>query len=168
VNCSLCPAATEAVVGVTEIEVNTGAVTVRFAAPLIVPDLAVMVALPWAKLVASPALLTVATEVFEDVQVAVLVRLCVVPLLYVPVAVNCCVAPAIMEGVAGITATETSDGAVPVPVSVTVCGLEVPVSVIVRVPAREPVVLGVKDTEIVQLAPAASVAGLTGQVLLVA
>ena len=73
-----------------------------------------------------------------------------------------------MEGVAGVTAMETSVGAVPVPLSVTVCGLEVPLSVIVRVPARDPVVLGVNDTEIVQLALAASVAGLTGQVLVVA
>ena len=67
--------------GVTEIEVSTGAVTVRVVEPLIVPDLAVMVALPWAKLVAKPPLLSVATAVFDEVQVAVLVRFCVVPLL---------------------------------------------------------------------------------------
>ena len=41
-------------------------------------------------LLASPALLTVAIKFAEEVQVAVLVKFCVVPLLYVPVAVNCC------------------------------------------------------------------------------
>jgi hypothetical protein len=46
VNCCVYPAATEAVVGVTEIELSTGAVTVNVAEPLIVPDLAVRVALP--------------------------------------------------------------------------------------------------------------------------
>jgi len=66
---------------VTEIEVSTAAVTVNVAEPLIVPDLAVMVAVPAVTPVASPVLLTVATEVFEEVQVAVLLRFCVVPLL---------------------------------------------------------------------------------------
>jgi hypothetical protein len=74
---------------VTAIEVKTAAVTVNVAEPLIVPDLAVMVALPGATLAANPPL-TVATAVLEEIQVAVLVRFCVVPLLYVPVAVNCC------------------------------------------------------------------------------
>ena len=73
-----------------------------------------------------------------------------------------------MEEVAGVTAIDTNVGAVPVPVSVTVCGLEVPLSVIVRLAARDPVAAGVKDTEMVQLEPAASVAGLTGQVLVAA
>ena len=62
-------------------EVNTAAVTVSVAEPLTVPDAAVMVAVPWATLVASPLLLTVATDVAEEVHVAVLVRVWVVPLL---------------------------------------------------------------------------------------
>jgi hypothetical protein len=66
---------------VTEIEVSTAAVTVNVAEPLIVPEVAVIVALPWATLVANPLLLTVAIVVAEEVQVAVLVRLCLVPLL---------------------------------------------------------------------------------------
>jgi hypothetical protein len=66
---------------VTEIEVNTAAVTVNVAEPVIVPEVAVMVAIPGATLVASPPLLTVAMEVADEVQVAVLVRVCVVPLL---------------------------------------------------------------------------------------
>jgi hypothetical protein len=68
--------------GVTEIEIKAGGVTVTVVDPLIEPDLAVMVAVPIATAVASPVLLfMVATEVFEEVQVAVVVRFCVVPLL---------------------------------------------------------------------------------------
>jgi hypothetical protein len=62
------------VAGVTEIEVKTAAVTVRVAEPLIVPDFAVMVVLPFATLVAKPPLLMVAMDFAEEVQVAVLVR----------------------------------------------------------------------------------------------
>ena len=68
------PAATEAVAGVTEIEVSKGAVTVKLTEPLIVPDLAVIVVLPCATPVARPALLTVAIDVADEVQVALLVR----------------------------------------------------------------------------------------------
>jgi hypothetical protein len=75
------PAAPDAVAGVTEIEVNTAAVTVNVAEPLIVPNFAVIVALPCATLVASPPLLTVATDVADEDQVVVLVRFCFVPLL---------------------------------------------------------------------------------------
>ena len=65
----------------TEIEVSTAAVTVKVVEPLIVPDLAVIVVLPCATPVARPALLTVAIDVADEVQVALLVRFWVVPLL---------------------------------------------------------------------------------------
>jgi len=81
VNCCVYPAATDAVPGVTAIEANTGAVTVSVVEPVIVPDVAVIVAAPEARLVASPLLLTVAIVVADEVQVAVLVRFCLVPLL---------------------------------------------------------------------------------------
>ena len=77
----MLPAATDAVAGVTEIEINAAAVTVKVAEPVIAPEVAVIVAVPCATLVANPLLLTVATEVAEDVHAAVLVRVCVVPLL---------------------------------------------------------------------------------------
>ena len=80
-------------------------------------------------------------------------------------AVNCWVLPAAIEDVAGVTAIETSSGAVPVPLNATICGLEVPLSTIVRLPVRVPIVVGSNVTEITQLAPEASVAGLTGQSL---
>jgi hypothetical protein len=62
-------------------EVNVAAVTVNTAEPLIVPEVAVVVALPCVRLVARPLLAIVATAVFDDVQLAVVVRFCVVPLL---------------------------------------------------------------------------------------
>ena len=83
-------------------------------------------------------------------------------------AVNCCVLPAAIDGEAGVTAIETKVGVVPVPDSVTSCGLLPPLSLTVSVAFRAPVVLGVNVTEIVQLEPAASVAGLTGQLLVAA
>jgi hypothetical protein len=77
----LRPAATDGEAGVTAIDVSTAAVTVSVAEPLIVPDVAVMVAVPLATLVAKPPVLAVAIPVAEEVQVAVLVRFEVVPLL---------------------------------------------------------------------------------------
>lgn len=66
----------------TEIEVRTAEVTVRVVDPLMLPDLAAMVEDPAATAVASPVpLFMVATEVFEEVQTAVVVRFCVVPSL---------------------------------------------------------------------------------------
>jgi hypothetical protein len=116
VNCSVCPAATDGAAGVTAIEINTAAVTVNVAEPVAVPEVAVIVVLPGITLVASP-LLTVAIVAAEDVQVAVLVRFCVVPLLYVPVAVNCCFSPAGIDGDAGVTAIDVSTAAVTVNVA---------------------------------------------------
>ena len=46
VNCSVRPAATDAVLGVTAIEANTGAVTVNVAEPVIAPEVAVIVVIP--------------------------------------------------------------------------------------------------------------------------
>ena len=80
-NCWVYPAATEALAGVTEIEVKTAAVTVKVAEPVIEPDLAVMVVLPGATAVASPVVLTVAIVVADEVHLTVLVRFCVLPLL---------------------------------------------------------------------------------------
>jgi hypothetical protein len=66
-----------------------GAVTVNVAEPMIPIVEAVIVTLPCATPVANPLMLTVAVDVDEDVQVTALVRFCMLPLLYVPVAVNC-------------------------------------------------------------------------------
>jgi hypothetical protein len=77
----LFPIVTDAVEGAAESEANAAAATVNVAEPLIVPDLAVMVALPGATLVTNPPLPAVAIDVADEVQLAVLVRLCVVPSL---------------------------------------------------------------------------------------
>src|SRR5215472_10967313 len=96
--------------GVTAIETNTGAVTVRFVEPLMEPDVAEIVVLPVATPVASPASLPIiATAIFDELQVTELVRFCVLLSLYVPVAVNCWATPLAIEGFAGVTASETKD-----------------------------------------------------------
>jgi hypothetical protein len=64
----------DAGLGVTAIEVNTTAVTVSVAEPLIVPEVAVIVAVPCAMVVAKPALLIVAIEFAEEVHVTLFVR----------------------------------------------------------------------------------------------
>src|SRR5262245_21022195 len=56
-------------------------------------------------------------------------------------------------------------GATPVPLSPTVCGLPAALDEMLTVAVRAPAAVGVNVTEIVQLAPAASVAGLSGQLL---
>jgi len=85
-------------------------------------------------------------------------------LLYVPVATNCCVVPRANDGFAGVTAIETKAAGNPVPLDETVCGLLFALSTKLNVPSRVPVVVGEKLTDTVQLAPAASLLGLSGQV----
>jgi hypothetical protein len=65
----------------------------------------------------SPPLLTVATDVADELHVTVLVRVCCVPLLYVPVAVNCLLLPAATDADAGVTAIDVSTAAVTVSVA---------------------------------------------------
>jgi hypothetical protein len=62
------------------IELTAGGSTVNAAVPLMEPELAVRVTEPCARAVATP-LLTVATIVLEEVQVALLVRFWVLPSL---------------------------------------------------------------------------------------
>ncbi len=73
--------AIDALPGLTDIDTNTGDVTAKLVEPVIVPEVAVIIVLPGLTLVASPPLLTVAIVVADEVQVAVLVRFCLVPLL---------------------------------------------------------------------------------------
>lgn len=70
----MLPVAIVTVLGVTAMELNTAGVTVKLAEPLIVPELAVIVADPGIIVVANPVLFTVATEVADEVHVAVVVR----------------------------------------------------------------------------------------------
>ena len=55
--------------GVTDMKDRVAEVTVRVRLPEIAPEVAVMVAVPAATDVAKPLLLTVATDVLDEVQV---------------------------------------------------------------------------------------------------
>jgi hypothetical protein len=107
VNCCVVPAATEGSGGDTAIETNVAGVIVSSVDPATDPNVALMFAVPTPVPKASPVLPTVADEVVSEDHAAVVVRFCVLPSLYVPVAVNCCVVPDAMEGVVGVTAMET-------------------------------------------------------------
>ncbi len=74
VNCSVVPALIEGPAGVTAIDTNVAAVTVSVVEPLIEPDVAVIVVLPCATLVARPAAPIVATLVVPELHVTVPVR----------------------------------------------------------------------------------------------
>ena len=76
----MLPAETDGLAGVTAMETRVGAVTVKTVDPLIVPEAAVIVEVPAATVVANPTELMVAALVAEEVQLAELVRLAVVPL----------------------------------------------------------------------------------------
>jgi hypothetical protein len=106
VNCLVFPAGTLGLAGVTAIEDRVAGVTVMVVFPAILPDAAVMVAIPATTAVASPVLLTVVTEVFEEAQVTCLVISWVVPSEYLPEAVNCLVLPSGTLGLAGVTDIE--------------------------------------------------------------
>ena len=116
VNCCVVPSATEGFVGVAAIDTSTAAVTVKLVLPLIEPELAVIMAEPVPTLVASPCgfttLLIVATVAVSELHCTVLVTSCVLPSVNVPVAVNCCVLPRGMLGIAGVTAIETNTAGV--------------------------------------------------------
>src|SRR5512142_1800740 len=95
--------------GVTVIDVSVPT-TVSSVLPLTVPNVAVIVVVPdaAAAAVARPLVLIVATAGADDVQVAREVRSRVLASEYVPVAVNCCVAPVGTLGFAGVTAMDVS------------------------------------------------------------
>jgi len=114
VNCSVAPFAIEGFAGVTAIDTSAGAVTVSVVEPLTAPEAALIVLVPAATPVANPPALIVATLVVCDVHVTVLVKFCVELSENVPVAVNCSVALFAIEGFAGVTAIDTSVGAVTV------------------------------------------------------
>ena len=57
---------------------------------------------------ASPEPEIVATAVFKDVHVTEPVMFCVLASENVPVAVNCCIAPVVIDGLAGVTLIDVS------------------------------------------------------------
>ena len=104
--------------------------------PEILPEMALMVAVPAATAAARPPLLTVATDVSDDLQVTCVLISWLVPSEYVPVAVKSLEFPAAMLGLAGATDIEDSKG-----VTVRVMFPEIPhaMAVMVAVPTETPV-----------------------------
>jgi hypothetical protein len=141
VNCLVVPLVIEGFAGVTAIDTSVGAVaaTVRVVEPLTAPEAALIVLVPAATPVAKPPALIVATLVVCEVHVAVLVRFCVELFEKVPVAVNCCVLPFAIDGFAGVTAIDTSVGAVAVTVSSVVPSTAPEAASILLVPVATPV-----------------------------
>ena len=89
VNCWVKPFAMAGLAGVTAIDCSAGALTVRTVEPVTPLSVALIVDVPVATPVASPAVLIVATDVVAEAQVTWLVRFCVELSEKVPVAVNC-------------------------------------------------------------------------------
>jgi hypothetical protein len=102
------PFATVGLAGVTAMETSVAGCTVSVVFPVTVPEVAEMVVVPVARVVARPPAAMVAVAVLDDAQVTEAVRFCVELSVYVPVAVNCCVRPFATLGLAGVTAMETS------------------------------------------------------------
>jgi hypothetical protein len=104
---------------------------------------AVIVVVPTATAVTSPAALTVATPGEDETKVDPAVRLAVEESLYVPVTVSCCVAPGASVELAGVTAMETRVGATLPPTAKTVAVAIRPeavcVATMVVLPAETPV-----------------------------
>jgi len=101
----------DGVAGVTASDTRDAGVTVRIVLPATAPRAAPMDVVPVARLCARPAGAVVwmlAIDVFEDVQLTCKEISCVPPSLYVPVAVNCCLAPSGMDGFAGVTRIDWS------------------------------------------------------------
>jgi hypothetical protein len=95
--------------GVTNMEDRVAEVTVRVVLPEIVPEVTLMVAVPGAMAVARPVLSTVATVVFEEVQVTCVVISWLVPSVYGPEAANCWVTPTGTLGLTGVTDMEDTE-----------------------------------------------------------
>jgi hypothetical protein len=117
-------------------EDRVAAVTVMVLMPEILPEAAVMVAKPVATAVARPLLLTVATEVTDELQVTCVVISRLIPSEYVPVAVNWLVTSAGRLAMAGVTDMEVSTAGVTVRVALPEMVPEVAVMV------AEPVTMG--------------------------
>jgi hypothetical protein len=138
------PFAMLGVPGVTAMLTSVAAVTVSVVEPAISETgmVAVIVAVPTPAPFATPslpaALETVAIEPDDVDQLTVFVRSCVLPSVYVPVAVKRWVVPFAMLGVPGVTATLTSVAAVTVSVVEPAIKETGTVAVIVAVPTPSP------------------------------
>ena len=134
INCWATPTGVLGLAGIKAMEDRVAEVTVRAVLPEILPEVAVMVAVPAETHVARPLLLIVATDVFDEVQVTCMLTSWLVPSEYLPVAINCWVVPAGMLGAAGVTVME--DRVAEVTVRVVLPEILPEVAVMVAVPAE--------------------------------
>jgi len=95
--------------GVMDMEDRMAEVTVKVVLPKILPEAAEMIAVPGATAVARPALLTIATDVFDEHQATCVVISWLVASEYVPVAVNCWVIPEGMLGIVRLAGVKDMD-----------------------------------------------------------
>ena len=77
VNCWVVPLGIEGLTGVTARDTSVAAVTVSVVEPVMLPDVACMLALPGLRADANPVAPIVAAAVFEELQMTALVRFCV-------------------------------------------------------------------------------------------
>ncbi len=110
-NCNVAPATTTGFVGATDMATKVGgALTVNRVVPVTPLNVAEIVVVPAASPVARPPALTVAAEVLDEAHATWLLKFCALPSEYVPVALNCCPAPANMVWLAGVTLIEIKVG----------------------------------------------------------
>ncbi len=145
-NCCVAPVKIVGSAGVTAIDVSVAVCTVRTVLPVIPLKVAEIVLVPAATPVARPAAVMVETPVFEEVHVTWPVMFCVVLSVKVPVAVNCCVVPAGIAGLAGVTVIEARVAAATVMLNalVAVCA-EPEESVTCAVKLETPIAVGVPE-----------------------
>jgi hypothetical protein len=124
----------EALPGLTDNDTRTG-VTATLAELVTEPEVAVIVVVPEATLVAYPAAFIVATAGTDDAQAADCVKSCVLPSLYVPKASNCCPAPSGIDTPFGVIAIEISVGPLTLIVLLAERALELAVMFAVPCPA---------------------------------
>src|SRR5258708_24694953 len=97
-----------------------------------------MVVAPTVKPEARPVEFICATLVLDELQATTFVKFNDWPVVVVPVAANCSLAPNPIDGLAGNTASDARPVVTPVPFRLTACG-ELPASSLkVRVPTRRP------------------------------
>jgi len=108
--------------------------TVKPVEPLTAPNVAAIVVVPGATLVASPVLLIVAAAALEELHITDPEISCVLLSLNDPVAVNCLVVPVAIVALAGVTASDTKLAPVTVRDAVPVTDPDATVMVAVPVP----------------------------------
>jgi len=137
VYCWLVPNAIDPSAGVTPNDTSAAALTVSWVVPLIAPDVAVMLAVPVPSLLTNPGvvLLIAPTVVVSELHCTVAVMSWVLLSVNVPVAVNGCVVPSGMVGMAGVTAIETSTAGFTVTVIDPLIAPTVAVTVVLPTPA---------------------------------